>query len=201
MKLLLLIPIVGLVSCAVPGKKFDPRAKISVSSVEPAFDKTEAKIAPPASMLQAPSEAYKLGPGDKLDIEILGETGSRAETFVTPDGKLYYNLLDGLDVAGISPEQLKQQLETKLVQFYKHPQVSVTLLDAVSQRVWVLGRVNSPGIYPLKRPLARAGCCISCGWSLYFSLYWDHGGAGGSPTQLRRERRRDAARGFPKADS
>ncbi len=170
MKLLLLIPIVGLVSCAVPGKKFDPRVKDSVSSVDPAFDKAEAKIAPPVSMLQAPSEAYKLGPGDKLDIEILGETGSRAETFVAPDGKLYYNLLDGLDVAGISPEQLKQQLETKLVQFYKHPQVSVTLLDAVSQRVWVLGRVNSPGIYPLKRPL-RVLDAVSLAGGLFTSRF------------------------------
>ena len=104
-------------------------------------------------MLQAPADGYKLGPGDKLDIEILGETGSRAETFVTPDGKLYYNLLQGLSVDGRTTAQVKQALETKLAQFYKHPQVSVNLVDAVSQRLWVLGRVNSPGIYPLKRPM------------------------------------------------
>ncbi|CAN5862499.1 N/A [soil metagenome] len=147
--------LVLLASCASvsKGSKFDPRSNTSASAIDPAFLKAGDQATPSSSMLQAPAAAYKLGPGDKLDIEILGETGSRAETFVTPDSKLYYNLLSGIDVDGITTVQLKQQLETKLVQFYKNPQVSVTLLDAVSQRVWVLGRLNSPGIYPIKRPM------------------------------------------------
>ena len=147
--------VLALSACTGPGKpdqSFDPRQG-TATAVNPVFTKPMAaeKVSP--ALLQTPVDAYKLGPGDKLDIEIVGETGSRAESFVTPDGKLYYNLLPGLDVAGLSTDQLKQQMDVKLKQYYQHPQVSVTLLDAVSQRVWVLGRVNQPGIYPLKRPL------------------------------------------------
>jgi polysaccharide export outer membrane protein len=121
-------------------------------------------------MLQAPTDAYKLGPGDKLDIEILGETGSRAETFVTPDSKLYFNLLPGLDVGGRNTNEVQQELETKLAQYYKRPQVSVNLVEALSQRVWVLGRVNSPGVYPLKRPL-RVLDAVSLAGGLFTSRF------------------------------
>jgi len=139
------------ISCTSTKSQFDPRDDTS-SAIDPAFSQA-AKESPPASMLQASAEEFKLGPGDKLDIEILGETGSRAETFVTPDNKVYYNLLPGLDVTGHTTGTLKKLLDEKLTQFYKHPQVTVNLVQAVSQRIWVLGRVNQPGIYPITRPL------------------------------------------------
>lgn len=140
-----------LASCKSTQGKFDPRDEAS-PSVDPSFSQTTRETVP-ASMLQAPSQEYKLGPGDKLDIEILGETGSRAETFVTPDNKLYYNLLPGIDVEGHTTASMKKLLEERLTRFYKRPQVSVHLIEAVSQRVWILGRVNQPGVYPLARPL------------------------------------------------
>lgn len=160
---------IALASCAVTkGPKFDPRS--GPATVDPSFTAETLRSPIPQHLLEEPKDAFKLGPGDKLDIEILGETGSRAETFVTPDSKLYFNLLPGLDVAGLTTQQLKQQLEEKLVQYYKHPQVSVNLLDVSSQRVWVLGRVNQPGIYPLKRPL-RVMDAISLAGGLFTSRF------------------------------
>ncbi len=149
----LLLLLFTVASCSSVAKKFDPRAEGSADATDPEFTKAASAGAPPASLLQAPADGYTLGPGDKLDIEIMGETGSRAETFVTPDSKLYYNLLAGLEVSGMTTAKLKHELETRLAHYYKRPQVSVTLQDAVSQRIWVLGRVNSPGIYSLKRPM------------------------------------------------
>ncbi len=145
----------ALSACTGPGKpkqSFDAREG-TAAAVNPVFTKTASAEKVYPALLQAPGDAYQLGPGDKLDLEIVGETGSRAESFVTPDGKLYYNLLPGMEVAGLTTDQLKKQMDAKLTKYYRNPQVSVTLLDAVSQRVWVLGRVNQPGIYPLKRPL------------------------------------------------
>lgn len=159
-----------LTSCAIKQTKFDPRSKAPGSAVDAAFTNPGAPANPPAELLAAPTEAYRLGPGDKLDIELLGETGSRAETFVTPDGKIYFNLLPGLDVAGQSPASLQQELETRLTQYYKTPKISVNLVEAVSQRVWVLGRVNSPGIYPLKRQL-RLLDSISLAGGLFTSRF------------------------------
>src|SRR6476660_4255520 len=55
--------------------------------------KLERKIDP--AWLQAPSDAFTLGPGDRLEIEIIGDPTSRTLTVVGPDGKIYFSLLSG----------------------------------------------------------------------------------------------------------
>ncbi|MBE2286265.1 MAG: polysaccharide biosynthesis/export family protein [Prosthecobacter sp.] len=155
-------------SCSlVKGPRFDARDD---SAAAPAFTQSAPKAAIDPQWLQKPDKAYTLGPGDKLEIEILGETGTRTDTFVTPDAKIYYDLLPGLDVAGKTTQQLQTELETQLTKYYKQPQVAVTLRDAVSQRVWVLGRLNAPGIYPLKQPM-RVLDAISQAGGLFTSRF------------------------------
>jgi polysaccharide export outer membrane protein len=146
-----LLPCLLLGACALPGKRatFDAREV----APGPAFAQTQRQEDILPEWLQPPQKPFALGPGDKLEIEILGEVGTRADTFVTPDAKVYFDLLPGLDVRGKTMAQLQQELETALVQYYRKPQVAVTLREVCSQRVWVLGRLNAPGIFPLTRPM------------------------------------------------
>ena len=132
-------------------KKFDARAAGTSTSADFTQTKRQEPIHP--EWLKPSPKAYALGPGDKLEIEIIGETGTRTDTFVTPDSKVYFDLLPGIDVKGKTTAQLREEMEKNLVRYYKQPQVSLTLREVSSQRVWVLGRVNAPGIYPLNRPL------------------------------------------------
>jgi polysaccharide biosynthesis/export protein len=132
-------------------KKFNAREASSSTNASFTQTKPQEPIAP--EWLKPPSKPYALGPGDKLEIEILGETGTRTDTFVTPDSKVYFDLLPGIDVKGKTTSQLRDEMQTMLAKYYKQPQVSLTLREVSSQRVWVLGRVNAPGIYPLNRPL------------------------------------------------
>jgi polysaccharide biosynthesis/export protein len=44
-------------------------------------------------------------------------------------------------------------MEGALAQYYRRPQVSIDLVESLSQRVWILGRVSSPGMYPIERPM------------------------------------------------
>src|SRR5439155_1152376 len=75
-------------------------------------------------------------------------------TTVGPDGKIYFNLLSGLDVWGLTLAQTKELLERELSQFIRdRVQVSVTLRGVESQRVWVLGRLQAPGVYPMSGPM------------------------------------------------
>jgi polysaccharide export outer membrane protein len=131
--------------------KFDARAAGTGSSADFTQTKRQELIHP--EWLKPSPKPYALGPGDKLEIEIIGETGTRVDTFVTPDSKLYFDLLPGIDVKGKPTTQLREEMEKLLTRYYKQPQVSLTLREVSSQRVWVLGRVNAPGIYPLNRPL------------------------------------------------
>ncbi len=140
------------VSCMTKGTRFDIDEK-STATEAAALSTAPSRGAIDPAWLRPPTDEYTLGPGDKLEIEILGESGTRETTFVAPDGRLYYNLASGLDVKGRTTSEVRSSLEQTLRRYYRNPQVSVTLVDAVSQRVSVLGRLNAPGVYSLKQPL------------------------------------------------
>src|SRR5207237_6492614 len=100
------------------------------------------------SWLEPPTQLFTLGPGDKLEIELVGEPTSRTTTIVAPDGKIYFNLLPGIDAWGLTIAQAKQRLEAELYPKYvKQPQqISLVLRGVESKRIWVLGRVQAPGV-------------------------------------------------------
>ncbi|MGV3773327.1 MAG: polysaccharide biosynthesis/export family protein [Verrucomicrobiales bacterium] len=114
----------------------------NLSSVE-----TTNRLGP--ELLQPSTNLFTLGPGDKIEVEILGDNSSRTITSIGPDGKIYFNLLPGLDVWGLTLSQTKELLERELKQFITAPQVSVQLRAIDSKRIWVLGRVQNAGVYPI----------------------------------------------------
>jgi protein involved in polysaccharide export with SLBB domain len=105
------------------------------------------------ALLQRRETLFRLGPGDQLDIEVMGDLSTRASVTVGPDGKIYYYMLPGIDVWGLTLSETRARLGDALKHFIRErPVVSLTLRVVASQRVWVLGRVNSPGIYTLTGP-------------------------------------------------
>ena len=105
------------------------------------------------SWLVPPTNFFTLGPGDRIDIEVLGDGNGPISTFVGPDGKIYFHLLPGLNVWGLTLAQAKQLLEKELAQYVRDPHIAITLRGIESKRVWVLGRLNDPGIYVLAAPM------------------------------------------------
>lgn len=103
--------------------------------------------------LRAPTNFFTLGPGDKLEIEILGDPASRSLATVGPDGRLYYYLLPGVDVWGLTLDQAKERIEFGLREFLTEPRVALQLRSIDSTRVWILGRVANAGIYPMAAPM------------------------------------------------
>jgi polysaccharide biosynthesis/export protein len=115
------------------------------------------------SLLEPPPDPFRLGPGDRIEIEVLGDRTSLANTFVCPDGKIYFHLLPGLFVWGKTLIETKTLLEAGLAKFLQRPKIAITLREVRSRRFWILGRVYRSGVYPLVRPMrlleavARAG--------------------------------------------
>ncbi len=106
-----------------------------------------------AALLQPPTELFTLGPGDRVDIELIGNANSRAGATVGPDGKIYYHLLSGQDVWGLTLTETKTLLEKELAKYISEPQVAVTLRAVGSKSVWLMGRFAKPGIYPMAAPM------------------------------------------------
>jgi polysaccharide biosynthesis/export protein len=129
-------------------ERFDPMAPTTAVQ----FSRASGAARIPPELLIPSREPFRLGPGDKVEIEILGGDSTRRLSLVGPDGMLYYDLLPGFDVSGLTLEELRVTLEKKLADFYRFPRVSVVAAEVRSKRVWVLGRVNKPGVYPLVRP-------------------------------------------------
>lgn len=104
--------------------------------------------------LLPPTNLFTLGPGDRLEIEVMGDPATRASTIVGPDGKIYFYLLPGLKVWGLTLAEVKALLERELAKYFQEsPRVAVTLRAVQSKRVWLLGRLNSPGVYSLTAPM------------------------------------------------
>lgn len=104
------------------------------------------------SLLQAPAGAYRVGPGDELDIEVAELKDTRARTKVMPDGMLYYDVARGIDVGGRTIGEISALLSKALENDYVNPVVTVNVAKADSQRFWMLGQVQKPGAYPITKP-------------------------------------------------
>src|SRR3954469_24583878 len=83
------------------GEKFDARAyRYSTVHTNAAaitnFTTVESTNRIRAEWLQPSGDFYRIGPGDHLELEILGDPGSRSPVTVGPDGKIYFYVLPGI---------------------------------------------------------------------------------------------------------
>jgi polysaccharide export outer membrane protein len=97
---------------------------------------------------------YKLGPGDLIAIRILNQPDySLDQVRVSPMGRIYQPLVGEVDVAGLTVPVLTRNLTASLSEFIIDPKVTVSLLEANSAKIGVIGDVRNPGIVVLTRPM------------------------------------------------
>ena len=97
---------------------------------------------------------YQIGIGDILEIVTWKEMDfTREEVLVRTDGKISFPLLNDFPAAGLSPMELKYNIENGLKAYVAHPVVTVHVRNPVSQKVYVLGEVKRTGEYPLVKHL------------------------------------------------
>ena len=135
------------------GPRFDPYAKASTAGAVTNLTQVDATNAILAEWLHPSTAPFCLGPGDEVDIELLNESKGSTPALVGPDGMIYYQLLPGLNVSGLTLSETKALLEKELSKYVRDPSIAITLRKVESKRVWVLGRLNTPGIYPITTPM------------------------------------------------
>lgn len=90
---------------------------------------------------------YRLGPGDKLHIQVLGAEDLTGDYVVGDNGTVSSPLIGDIKAAGQTRAQLERDMEKKLAQGYlKNPKVSVTILTY--RPFYIMGEVTKPGEYP-----------------------------------------------------
>lgn len=98
----------------------------------------------------ADSNQYLIGPEDVIYIHTWNEEALSRTVTVRADGKISFPLVDEVQAAGLTPLQLKKILIEKFKKFIFRPNVSVTVMEANSVKVYVSGYVKTPGSYPIR---------------------------------------------------
>ena len=96
------------------------------------------------------TESYVIGAEDVLHIHVWKEEALTRTVPVRMDGKISLPLVDDIQAAGLTTRQLKEALTKRLKDFIDNPNVSVTVMEANSYKVYVSGEVRSPGVYRLR---------------------------------------------------
>jgi len=112
---------------------------------------------------QGPSTAatdgeYVIGVDDVLRIQVWDYKELDQVVPVRPDGKISFPLVGEVRAVGLTASQITEVLTERLGRTLKNPNVSVVIQEIRSLRVFFVGQVTRPGVYPIKQgtPLLQA---------------------------------------------
>jgi len=74
------------------------------------------------------------------------------EVVVRPDGKISLPLVNDIQAAGLTPDQLRTSLQETATKFLQEPTVTIVVKTVNSRKVFITGMVAKPGPYPLAAP-------------------------------------------------
>ena len=115
----------------------------------PSVQKTDPTPKPAAVIPLVVDADYKIGPQDVLRIDVWKEPDISRTIPVRPDGKVSLPLLNDVQAAGLTAMQLAGSLRESLSKYLTSPQVTVTVTEINSRRVYITGEVTRAGALPL----------------------------------------------------
>lgn len=100
----------------------------------------------PATDIPVPSD-YVLGPGDTLELQLIGERGGRHTLMVGRDGTVSFPELGPVAVAGLRFEAAKELLESRVSEQMIGLRASISMGALRSIQIFMLGEAERPGSY------------------------------------------------------
>lgn len=127
----------------------------------------DAPIEPPESKLDYTAEAYTIGVGDNLRVDVWRNPELSVEVPVRPDGMISVPLVGDILAGGLTAETLASNVSDKLSTYIKNPQVTVIVTTPAStdfqQRVRVTGAVETPNSLPYRKGMTVLDLVLSVG--------------------------------------
>ena len=96
---------------------------------------------------------YKIRQGDVLSISVWGDETLAKVIRVLPDGSISFPLAGYINVAGYSSLETATRITEKLKKYLPDPEVTVIVQSTEGNKVYILGKVNTPGAIPLQGPM------------------------------------------------
>ena len=108
---------------------------------------TDAAVAQEA----AAAVGYQVQPGDVLTVTVWKEADLTGDLLVRPDFGLSFPLVGDLDARGKTVDQLREQITERLKKYIPSPVVTVATKAVAGNHIYVVGKVQRPGEYPVVR--------------------------------------------------
>jgi polysaccharide export outer membrane protein len=122
-------------------------ATVAAQQIRPSGPAKAAGSAAVVDSTQRPS--YVLGVGDIVAVTFWRDQRLSGDVVVRPDGRISLPLLNDIQAAGSTPEQLAGVLSKAAEKYIEEPDVTVIVKEIHSRRVFLLGEVASPGMVNL----------------------------------------------------
>ena len=123
----------------------------------------EAPAAAPAQ--QDTTSDYIIGPGDTIQVFVWRNPELSVTVPVRPDGKVSTPLVEDMIAVGKRPSELARDIETRLAEYIRSPQVNIIVTNAQSSfsRVTVIGQVRSPQTVPYREGMRMMDVLLAVG--------------------------------------
>ncbi len=106
---------------------------------------------------------FLLGSGDLLKIFVWDHKALSFNIPINPNGKISLPLIGEIKAAGLTESDLEKKITHRLQSHIKKPQVSVSLLEVKSFRVYVIGEVVRSGEFLVKGSLTAVQAIAMAG--------------------------------------
>ena len=101
--------------------------------------------------IPSPATQYIIGPEDILNINVWNEPELSLSVPVRTDGKISLPLIHDILVVNLTPLELKEELTKRFAEYVENPTVSVIVEQINSLKIFIVGNVNQPGVFDVKR--------------------------------------------------
>lgn len=97
------------------------------------------------SVAHAQPPAYRVQPGDVLEISVWKEPDLQRQVLVRPDGAFSFPLVGEVDARGKTVQELHKTVGERLGRYISDAVVTISVQEIKGNKIYVLGQVNKPG--------------------------------------------------------
>ncbi len=124
---------------------------------------TAAPAAAPRATDPVVPPGYVIGTDDLLSIVFWKDKDMSTDAQVRPDGRIALPLINEVQAAGLTPEQLRERITEESKKYMEDASITVVVRQINSRKVFITGEVNKPGPYPLTSAITVMQLIASAG--------------------------------------
>ncbi len=91
------------------------------------------------------NKPFVLGCGEAIKVTVWRHEEASTDAVIAPDGKISLPLIGEVTAAGLTVDELKDELNKRYRDFINEPHVTVTIREINSLKIYVTGEVTRPG--------------------------------------------------------